>query len=469
MTARRLFGLKHANVLSRIDNLLLTGLYQPPLWYDAVRRVPPTLLYSEPHPGNIVFPEDSLYPRLYQRLPQLRDEALHIHSLTEASVGRRLAERWWSEIDKDKGKDEEAAWQRVMADGAMQQLVADYDKRVADSQQAPITAGNIQRHMQAKLERMGLLRQQLVSTPTSAASTTAPLHSQAEVESALDLIATANRDDKQRDVPHQVWDQHAEMTAERVDLQFELANRSWLVPDMSAVHQLRFVVGPSNSQLNHVYHSNAAFTPRVSPQAADKIVPPLVDNTAADDVMEWLLSKGKEQPGATLRDWLAFVLRMQIAVLRRVELAEWRPYTNCIDAQLWRQARVILRCTTIDALEGEDMDGKSTAATETDGAGLRDGLPLVYHEKQPVMGREEQRKWSLLLSFVEDALSRHSFSASDLEERAPKTQWTDIARIGRSRRRATSRDRKREARAEARNAAATPATATEAESPTTAQ
>ena len=89
MTARRLFGNKHANVLARMDRLVLTGIYQPPLWYDAVRRCPPTLLYSEPHPGNIVFPEDSLYPRLYQRLPQLRDEALHISTISEASVGRR--------------------------------------------------------------------------------------------------------------------------------------------------------------------------------------------------------------------------------------------------------------------------------------------------------------------------------------------------------------------------------------------
>ena len=468
MTARRLFGHKHANVLARMDSLVLTGIYQPPLWYDAVRRCPPTLLYSEPHPGNIVFPEDSLYPRLYQRLPQLRDEALHITTITEASVGRRMAERWWNEIDKDKSKDEEAAWQRVMADGEMQRLLVDYDKKVAESQQTPITAGNIQRHMQAKLERMGLLRQQLTAS-SSTASTTAPLHNQAEVEAALDLIATAGRDDKQRDVPHPTRDPAAEMTAERVELQFEPINRSWLVPDMSSVHQLRFVVAPSNTQLNHIYHSNSDFTPRTSPQAADKVVPPLVDNTAADDVMEWLLSKGKEQSGAALRDWIAFVLRMQITVLRRVELAEWRPYTNCIDGQLWRQARVVLRCTTIDALEGVDMDGKTTAPTDAEVAGVRDGLPLVYHEKQPVMEREEQRKWSLLLSFVEDALARHRFRAEELEERAPKTQWTDDARMSRSRRRSTSRERRREARAEARSAMSPPAPSQEGEPAATAQ
>ena len=455
-------------MLARMDSLVLTGLYQPPLWYDAVRRVPPTLLYSEPHPGNIVFPEDSLYPSLYRRLPQLKDEALHITTITEASVGRRLAERWWNEIDKDKSKDEEAAWQRVMADGEMQQLVADYDKRVAENQQTPITAGNIQRHMQAKMERMGLLRQQLTAS-SSAASTTAPLHSQSEVEAALDLIATAKRDDKQRDVPHPSWDPHAEMTAERVELQFEPNNRSWLVPDMSSVHQLRFVLAPPNPQLNHVYHSNASFTPRTSPQSSDKVVPPLVDNTAADDVMEWVLSKGKEQSGAALRDWIAFVLRMQIMVLRRVELAEWRPYTNSIDAQLWRQARVVLRCTTIDALEGVDMDGKKTAPTEADVAGVRDGLPMVYHEKQPAMGHEEQRKWSLLLLFVDDALSRHRFSAADLEERAPKTQWSEGARMGRSKRRSTTRERRKEARAEARNAGNISSTSTESEPPANTQ
>ena len=366
-----------------------------------------------------------------------------------------LAERWWNEIDKDKSKDEEAAWERVMADAEMQQLLADYDKRVAEAQEAPITAGNIQRHIQAKLERMGLLRER-ITAPSSNPSTTVPLHGQAEVEAALDLLATANHDNKQRDGPHTVWDPHAEMTPERVELQFELNNRSWLVPDMSAVHQLRFIVAPPNPQLNHLYHSNTGFTPRPSPKAPDTFIPPLATNTAADDVMEWLLSKGREQSGAALRDWIAFVLRMQIVVLRRVELAEWRPYTNCIDRQLWRQARVILRSATIDALEGSDMDGKSTPPTEAaEVAGVRDGLPLVYHEKQPQMGREDQRKWSMLLSFVDDALARHSFSAAELQERAPKPQWSEAARYGRSMRRLNVRQQRYEARVAAKNAANT--------------
>ena len=454
MTARRLFGLRHANVLARMDNLVLTGIYQPPLWYDAVRRVPPTLLYSEPHPGNIVFPEDSLYPKLYQRLPQLRDEPLHITNVTQASVGRRLAERWWREIDTAKGdKDEEAAWQRVMADGEMQQLLTEYDQRVAESAQTPITAGNIQRHLQAKLERMGLLRQQLTSSVASPVSTTAPLHEPSEMSHALDLLATANRDDAQRDVVHPSVDPPSEMNAERVELQFEPSNRSWLVPDMSAVHQLRFVVAPPNKELNHVYHSNSTYTPRVSPQAPDRVVPPLAESTPADDVMNWVMSKGVEQQGAALRDWIAFVLRMQVVVLRRVELAGWRPYTNAIDAQLWRQARVVLRCATVDALEGVDMDGKATAPRVAGSGGVRDGLPLVYHEKQRAMDGEEQRKWALLLSFVDDALARHRFSEAELMERGQKQQWSEGARMGRSRRRAGTRERQRAARAEARAAA----------------
>ena len=451
MTARRLFGNKHANVLARMDRLLLTGLYQPPLWYNALRRCPPTLLYSEPHPGNITFPEDRLYPRLYERLPQLRDEALHVSSINEASVGRRVAERWSNEIDKDKNKDEEAAWQRVMDDAETKQLLTDYDKRFADSQQSPITAGNIQRHMQTKLEQMGTLRQRFTTASSPAAYYNTPLHTQSEVESALDLVAAANHANKQRiDVASPYREANSEMTSERAGLQFEPNNRSWLVPDMSTVHQLRFVLPPPNAQLNHLYHSNSAYVAQPSPRDGSKVVAPLVDSSGDDDVMEWLLSKCVEQSGAGLRDWIACVLRMQIVVLRRVVLAQWRPYTNCIDSQLWRQARVILRCATVDALEGVDMDGKPIAeAAVEDAAAIRDGLPLVYHEKQAVMGREDQRKWTMLLSFVDDALARHTFSAAEMEERAPKTQWSDASRMGRSRRRTAKRAHQAEARATA--------------------
>ena len=103
MTARRLFG-GAENVLARMNRMVISGFYVPPVWYHAVRRVPPMMQLSQPHPGKITFPEDRLYPALYRRIPSLQDEPLHVVDMYQPTVGNRIAQRWLKEIEGAGGR-----------------------------------------------------------------------------------------------------------------------------------------------------------------------------------------------------------------------------------------------------------------------------------------------------------------------------------------------------------------------------
>ena len=413
MTARRLFG-SPRDCLARVNEIVASGIYLPPLWYDAVRRVPPTVLSPGPHPGRITFPEDRLYPSLYTRIPQLQDEPLYVTSPHEATVGRRVAQRWAEEIERTPGKDEEKAWAKVMQDEELQRLLAAYDKRLQDGRQQPVTAGNVGRFMQRKLQAMGVMRQ--------LGRQTSPQRRREELQRALDLLHTTGvAHDPPASASLQpaadsrvLTEQWAQLTGERAGLLHE--GRQWVVPDMTAVHELRFILAPPNPELNAAYHQHLRDAPQASQRSR-----PLPENSAGDNSLQWAMSHAVAQEGAALRDWIAYCLRLQVLLMHRSELLPWIPYTNCIDAALWRQARVVLRCHSLQQLEGEDIDSRRDEAQQRLAArdGLRDGRPLVYHDREAALSEDDCSRHSLLLAFVDSALARHRFSLEELNARAP--------------------------------------------------
>jgi len=128
--------------------------------------------------------------------------------------------------------------------------------------------------------------------------------------------------------------------------------------------------------------------------------------------------------------------------MKRDKLLEWPPYTNAIDAALWRQARVILRCTQVEALEGSDLTTITTnsnsqqrqpdtsdkqpsigelllsASTTRSKAVVIDDLPLVHHTGQQPFSETEKKKHQLLLLFIDAALNRHQFASTEMQQAA---------------------------------------------------
>ena len=380
MTARRLFG-GAENVLARMNRLVMSGMYAPPVWYHAVRRVPPLVQLAQPHPGQISFPEDRLYPSLYRRIPSLQDEPLLVTDASQQTVGNRMARRWWSEIEATEGRDEEVAWQRLMADPEVQGWLHAYEQRAQEAADHPITAGNVSRHVEAKMRAMHLLRSLPYPAP--------PEQRRVEIQRGLDALEANQR---QAGEHRPVVEDDDGLTPERRDLL--PSGRQWLVPDMSEAHQLRFVVAPPNYALNEVYNQSAG---RASPPKRDS---PVVEEASADtNSLHWAMSKAVVQEGATMRDWIAYALRLQVLVLKRFELVQWLPYTLTIDPALWRQARVVLRCRRVEALDGVEVEEKRrTMGGEqwTSTAGIRNERPLVHHHLQPPLNVDDQRKHALV-------------------------------------------------------------------------
>ena len=380
MTARRLFG-GPENVLARMNRLVISGLYAPPVWYSAVRRVPPTIQASHPHPGRIVFPEDRLYRALYQRIPSLQDEPLIAQDISQETTGGRIARRWLKEIEGQGGGDEDAAWQRVIADKEVQGWLSGYEERMKEAKDNPITAGNISRHVEAKLRSIGLIRHLAPTSP--------PDLRRAEIGHALSALEVSRR---QSSDPTEVGDEDDGLAPERREL--VQRGRQWLVPDMREYRDIRFIVAPQNAQLNEKYRvkrSGAAQRKRAVGQKEVK------EDMQGEDMLHWAMSKAVVQESASLRDWIAYVLRLQVVVMRLYDLVSWTPYTDCIDSTLWRQSRVVLRCRRIETLVGEDMERKTQQLGKKEFTnGLVNRLPLVHHHLQPRLNMDEQRKHALV-------------------------------------------------------------------------
>ena len=387
MTARRLFG-GAENVLARMNRMVLSGMYQPPVWYFAVRRVPPIVQLSQAHPGALVFPEDRLYPALYRRVPSLQDEAL-LHTDAQApTVGSQLARAWWKEIEKSTDKDEDTAWARVLQDPQARAWLAEHQRRVEQAAELPVTAGNVSRHLERRLHEMNVIRR--------LAPDASPQQRRAELQRGLDIVDAGRR----QTTAASVTTEEDGAKDERRGL--ERSGRQWVVPDMNAAHQLRFVMAPANDALNERYGRSA------------RRPLPLPPNRPEDDALQWAMSAAVVHDSASIRDWIAYALRLQLLVLARTELLPWKPYTDPVDATLWHQARVVLRCSRIEALEGEDVEEKRTQLGDswpgTDG--LHDERPLVYHRSQPKLSVDEQRKHALLLALIDDAVARFDFTTS---------------------------------------------------------
>ena len=283
-----------------------------------------------------------------------------------------------------------------MADEEVQGWLRDYERRVQEAADQPITAGNVSRHVEAKMRAMQLLRHLHPAAP--------PHQRRAELQKGLDVLQAGHR---QAGEGAAVQVRDDDMTPERRDL--TQSGRQWLVPDMSDAQQLRFVLAPPNRALNEMYRQDVGAA-RGRRQAG---APPVVDALPDDNALHWAMSKAVVQKGATMRDWIAYALRVQVLLMKRFDLVEWVPYTQAIDRALWRQARVVLRCRRVEALDGVEMEDKKASMDFEEWSStdcITNQRPLVHHQLQPPLNTDEQRKHALVKPHTHTHHSSHPSS-----------------------------------------------------------
>lgn len=122
-------------MLKRVERSVGNRLIKPPVWFDAMRRVPPAPAtgVSRKPPSVRHEREDRLLAKLFRRVPEARDEAVDLTLGSKSAVRRSSAWRFvyqWIVAMDDGGLSEEDAFNQVRA-----QHEAAHEKAKATAQQ----------------------------------------------------------------------------------------------------------------------------------------------------------------------------------------------------------------------------------------------------------------------------------------------------------------------------------------------
>jgi len=116
----------HPTVFESVTKGIYSGWTEKPIWYDAMKRMPPDKSFIGGKPPKITFPEDKLYHKLLKLHPMLELER-HVVTPGVRSLATRFAQHQWRLIEHE-AMEEEAAFHKC--EEVFKDELLDFEKRM---------------------------------------------------------------------------------------------------------------------------------------------------------------------------------------------------------------------------------------------------------------------------------------------------------------------------------------------------
>jgi hypothetical protein len=373
-TRKHQYYRKIPNLLYRANRMIITGIYDKPPWYEALRRIPPVTHTLKPHPGKIQFPEDYLYPKILKKLPELQLEIHDLNNLQEFSLTSKIVKAWYNNIQKLKnsGSNNTAnsaqkpispneIIQKMLANPAQLELEAldttikQLDREIQTFRLSlntvrgdimPITANNVNSILKQRFEEMNLLRNQL----RRAGAKPRPVQFSTEIEADMNIREQVKgykpaqyKEDVHVNRNKNVLRYQLQQTMEQEKFENlqEESERDIITDLMRQDPYIKDHQNPTEFEL--IQYQQFILQRGIGLQyklALEK----------AQHTLNHALTNLIIKPEAQLRDWVAYVLRFQILTLNQRQAIDWKSYSAGIDDKLFAQAKAILLCERIEYL-----------------------------------------------------------------------------------------------------------------------
>lgn len=460
--------MKEVGILGRAQIFVESGLFQRPTWYNALRRVPPLNHFGGQHPGEIVIPnslESKSARALFRRLPMLQ---LEIPQYGKKRLSQQMLDKLCT-LTMTLGESQ---------DSALEQVVREYRDELDQYEESllylrgdvqPITPANVAHVMTRRMEEMRLRRladNKQVIKPTFSQSIEQKLHRQLRILPVADANSipldeqlpgrVAEKEFAARDRALEFKDQQRkreESIASKLEDEIQADQNLDAYQKLQSIRKLRehFAQIKQQARDKLQMHSTFQTSPegarRLREEEAARMRPHLLDCMIVQKIPGY-----ETKP----RDFVAYVLKMQIVWFKCEKLLSWSPYTDMIDDELWQNAVAIFKCIKLahltksnaeEAYGTHDMtypfvqnsmflqsdrvngrlaspldETQSQAYSRTDNSnailtrdtklreqslGLFNSMPAVYSTKDHTrMSIEQKKKHALLCHFIAQAEQR---------------------------------------------------------------